>query len=99
MFVHSVYFWLREDLTNEQREAFNAGVRSLATIESLRHVFIGTPADTDRPVIDRSYDFALTTIFDDDAGHDAYQIHPSHEAFKVNCSPLWRKVVIYDSVE
>lgn len=99
MFVHSVYFWLREDLSTAEREKFLAGVRSLATIESLRHVFIGTPADTDRPVIDRSYDVALTTVFDDDAGHEAYQVHPVHEQFKADCSPLWRKVLIYDSVE
>jgi Stress responsive A/B Barrel Domain len=98
MFVHSVYFWLKPDLTEEQRAKFWESVRSLTTIESVRQGFVGSPASTDRPIIDRSYSCALIVIFDDDAGHDAYQVHPVHDKFREECAPFWSKVLIYDAV-
>ena len=98
MFVHSVYFWLKPDLTEEQRAKFWEGVRSLTTIESVRQGFVGSPASTDRPVIDRSYSCALVVMFDNDAGHEAYQVHPIHDKFREECAEFWSKVLIYDAV-
>jgi hypothetical protein len=98
MFIHSVYFWLKPDLTDAERDRFWAGVRSLTTIESVRHGFAGVPAATDRPIIDRSYSCALIVMFDDDAGHEAYQVHPIHDRFREECAPFWTKVLIYDAV-
>ena len=60
-------------------------------------MFIGVPAATSRPVIDRSYTFALVVMFDDLVGHDAYQEHPIHKAFVENFSGHWTKVQIFDS--
>jgi hypothetical protein len=98
MFVHSVYFWLRDDLSASDRTKFVDGVRSLTTIDVVKFGFIGTPADTNREIIDRSYSYALVTAFDDAAGHDAYQVHPVHDAFRQNCAGAWKKIVIYDAV-
>ena len=55
MFVHAVYFWLRDDLTAAERQTYLEGVRSLTTIPDVRHGWVGTPAATDRPVIERGY--------------------------------------------
>lgn len=98
MFVHSVYFWLKDDLSDADRETFVRGVKSLATIESVHACYVGTPAPTNRPIIDRSYSYALTVVFENMDAHDAYQVHPVHDAFRDQCSHLWKKVVIYDSV-
>ena len=98
MFVHCVYFWLRDDLTDAERGRFVEGVRSLTTLDTVRHGWVGTPADTDRPVIDRSYSYALVVAFDDEAGHDAYQVHPVHDRFRDTCASLWIQVKIYDFV-
>ena len=96
MFVHSVYFWLKDDRTEEQRAAFREGIDSLKNAPTVRSHFIGTPADTDRPIIDRSYSYALVLVFDDKAGHDAYQVDPVHTAFVDSFDGSWDKVVIYD---
>ncbi len=96
MFLHSVYFWLKPGLTPEQQAQFWAGVKSLGEIPSVKFFFVGAPADTDRPVIDRSYSCNLVTGFDDVAGHDLYQDHPIHDAFR-ELSDLWSKVLIYDA--
>jgi hypothetical protein len=98
MFVHAVYFWLRDDLTPEERDRFAEGVRSLRAIECVRHGWVGVPAATDRPVIERGYSRALVLVFDDEAAHDAYQTHPVHDRFRAECGGLWTAVRIYDSV-
>lgn len=98
MFVHAVYFWLRPDLTPAQRAQFAAGVRSLCAIESVDKSYIGVPAATDRPVIERGYSQSLMLVFADEAAHDAYQVHPVHERFRGECGSFWSTVRIFDSV-
>jgi hypothetical protein len=97
MFVHVVNFWLKPNLTDSEKAQFLAGLKSLSTIESLTSFNIGVPAATDRPVIDRSYDYCLLTTFANAAGHDIYQPHPVHQAFVETCKHLWDRVLIYDS--
>jgi hypothetical protein len=98
VFVHCVYFWLREDLTAGERTTFETMLRTLPSIEQVEHGHIGVPAETDRAIVDRSYSFAEVLIFKDKEGHDAYQVHPTHKAFVDRCSTFWRKIAIYDSV-
>lgn len=98
MLVHSVFFWLKPDLTPVQLAEFHRGVKSLGDIKSVRQIHIGTPAATgDRPVVDSTYSVGLTIIVDDVAGHDAYQVDPLHLAFVQNCKTFWTRVQIYDA--
>jgi hypothetical protein len=98
MFTHSVYFWLRDDLSADATKRFVDGIRSLTTIESVQHGFIGRPAATDREIIDRSYSYALIVSFANDADHETYQVHPVHDRFREQCGGSWKKIVIYDAV-
>lgn len=99
MFVHAVYFWLRDDLAPVDRERFLAGLRSLRGIASVRAGYLGVPAPTARPVIERGYSHALVLVFDDAAAHDAYQRDPVHDRFRDECSGYWASLRIYDSIE
>jgi hypothetical protein len=38
-------------------------------------------------------------FFDDVAGQNIYQDHPIHKKFVDQCSHLWEKVIVYDSIE
>jgi hypothetical protein len=98
MFVHSVYFWLRDDLSQAARARFIDGIRSLCAIDVVQQGFIGIPAGTNREIIDTTYSYALVLSFADAAAQDAYQVHPVHDAFRENCGGSWKKIVIYDSV-
>jgi hypothetical protein len=98
-FVHAVYFWLRPDLSPAQREAFVQGLQTLRSIETVQHGWIGVPAPTDRSIIERSYSYALTLVFANTAGQDAYQVHPVHDRFREDFGDFWTQVLIYDSVE
>jgi hypothetical protein len=98
MLVHTVYFWLRSDLSADQRAEFRRGVESLGGIPSVEKLYVGTPAATARrPLIDSSYSFALTVILKDVAAHDLYQTDPIHLAFIAACKPYWTRVQIYDA--
>jgi hypothetical protein len=97
MFVHTVYFWLKQDLTAEQIREFREGVESLRGIAAIEELYIGTPAATHRPVIDRSYSLALTVLVKGLAEHDQYQEDPIHLAFVSRFSSYWERVVIYDA--
>ena len=44
MLVHTVIFWLKEDLDEKDRKTFFKGVENLGLIKSVEHTFIGTPA-------------------------------------------------------
>ena len=100
MLVHTVFFWLKPELTAAQRADFRRGVESLAGIKSAEKVFVGAPAATEpRPIIDRSYDVALTVIAKDVAAHDAYQVDPIHLAFVEGNKDLWTRVQVFDSQE
>ena len=96
MFIHSVYFWLKPDLSDEARKKYMDGLRSLLTIETVQAWHFGTPADTRRPVVDHTYSYALILMFRDASGHEQYQLHPIHDRFRKECADCWNKVVIYD---
>ena len=96
MFVHTVFFWLKKELSQEQKEAFFKGVDTLKTIQPNVMITTGTPASTNRPIIDTSYDYGLTCIFESLEDHDKYQVDPVHLKFVENHANDWDKVLIYD---
>lgn len=97
MFVHHVFFWLKNPESAEEKAKLLAGIKSLEDIKSLRTFHVGTPASTDRPVIERGYSFSLLTTFDDQEQHDRYQVDPLHKQFINDNNTLWSKVLIFDS--
>jgi hypothetical protein len=96
MLTHTVFFWAKDDLTSAQLKDFESGLRTLPAIATVSDGWVGTVAATERPVIDRSYTFALCLRFKDLAAHDAYQVDPIHDAFHARCEPYWQKVLVYD---
>lgn len=97
--IHSVFFWLKEDLSEADEAAFMAGVESLKAISTIKSCYIGPPAPTEeRGVVDNSYSYALIVHFDDVAGHDAYQVDPIHVQFVEDHQDKWTKVVVYDNL-
>lgn len=96
MFIHSVYFWLKDDLDDTRRVEFKEALKGLHVIESLEAIWVGDPVASERPVVDSSYDFGLVTVFKDAAGHDTYQTHAAHQAFLAKFAPYWKQVKVLD---
>lgn len=68
----------------------------MTTIETIKPGFISKPAPTERPIIDRTYDYALLLVFENKDRHDIYQDHPVHVDFRQSCGTFWLKVSIFD---
>jgi hypothetical protein len=98
MFVHHVFFWLKNADSAADKAALLAGLTKLKTAPSIATAYIGLPADTNRPVIDSSYSVSWLLLFDSDADQAAYQTDPIHLQFVADCAHLWERVLVYDSV-
>ncbi len=97
--VHHVFFWLKNPGSKDDLAKLLAGIRTLEKIESVRGIHVGVPAAVeDRPVVDSSYHASELLFFDDLAGQAAYQVHPIHKQFVDDCSHLWERVVVYDTI-
>lgn len=96
MFTHVVLFNLTKP--EAAKQVLDDARRLLAGIPSIRFIDVGTPAGTPRDTVDSSYDVGLVTVFDDVAGHDAYQVHPLHLEFVARNKASFAKVRVFDSI-
>ncbi len=95
---HHVYFWLVEEAkTSAGRADFEAALSGLLEIPAVRSGRWAVPAAVVlRPVVDQSWDYAVTLQFEDVSAHDDYQAHPLHVDFVNRYRPQWKLVQIRD---
>ena len=97
--VHHVFFWLKNPSSVEDRNALVAGLKTLGGIPLIKELYVGILADTEkRDVVDASWQVSELMFFTDLSGQANYQQHPLHLEFVKNCSHLWAKVVVYDTM-
>lgn len=97
--VHHVFFWLKNPDSKEDLAKLIAGIRTLEAIETVRSLHVGVPASTEkRAVVDSSFSVSELLMFDDVDGQNVYQTHPIHQQFVKDCSHLWERVVVFDSI-
>lgn len=95
---HHVYFWLKDEHKNTaDRAAFEQGLADLFDIGLVEGGRWSVPAKVElRPVVDQSWDYALSMRFKTLADHDAYQDAPAHHRFIDAFKPIWAKVLVMD---
>ena len=98
LFVHHVLFYLKNPNNEADKTKLLEGLNKLAKVPMIKMVHIGTPAATNRDVIERSYAYSWLCFFDSPADEESYQKHPIHDDFRANYASLWEKVVIYDAI-
>jgi hypothetical protein len=97
MFSHVVIFWTDPNKP-QAADALLAGAQKyLKEAPGILHFHAGKMVPSHRPVVDQSYQVALSIVFKDKQSQDDYQSHPSHlefvgKVFKPNCT----KVIVYD---
>ena len=97
MFIHNVYFWLENGLTDDDSAAFERGLQSLCQNPPVKSGYFGKPAaSTPRDVVDSSYSYCLVLFFDDVLGHDSYQTGGDHLQFVAAHQEKWTRVTVYD---
>ena len=96
-FIHHVFFWLKEN-DESNREQLIEGLKKLSSVSTIKQFHIGVPANTNREVIENTYNVSWMILFDNAADQDSYQVDPIHLNFVKECSHLWNKVMVFDTI-
>ncbi len=96
--IHNVYFWLKKNLSVEDRATFESEAKRLTQLSYLASGSVGKPAPTEaRPVTDHSFDYSTSLLFKNMADHEFYQKEcKDHARFVSKCKTFWDRVVVYD---
>ncbi|MDI9877360.1 MULTISPECIES: Dabb family protein [Bacteroidota] len=97
IFIHHVYFWLKNPSSEADKNKLIEGLTGLSKVPTIRFHHIGTPASTNRSVIERGYSVSWMLFFDNLEEEEIYQKHPIHLKFVEDYSHLWEKVIVYDA--
>jgi hypothetical protein len=95
---HHVYFWLKDGRQNAaDRAEFEKALADLFEMDLVTGGRWAVPAKVEiRPVVDQSWDYALSMQFASLEDHNEYQTHPSHKAFIEDYREWWAKVLVTD---
>lgn len=98
MLQHTVYFYLNEGVTEEERKQFEEGLEGLLSIGEIYKSEIGVPADTpEREVTDHAFAYSIFVWFETMEDYEIYAEHPDHMEFIDQYEHLWADVKVYDS--
>lgn len=97
-FVHSVYIWLKNPDSSEDRATFEKSLnRFLKNSKYAETNYVGTPPKAVRDIVDDSFTYNLIVTFPSAEAQALYQDEEAHKLFIKESSSLWRKVIVYDS--
>jgi len=97
-FAHTVYFWLANPDSQEDRGAFEKSLQKfLDNSGYAKTSFIGVPPRASRDVVDGSFTYSLIVTFESAEAQQNYQDEAPHKLFIEESSKLWTKVIVYDS--
>lgn len=98
-FVHSVYIWLKDPGSAEDRAAFEASMEKfMDNTLYAKTKFLGTPPKATRDIVDDTYTYNLIVTFASAEDQDRYQTEQAHLDFIEESNHLWNKIVIYDAL-
>ncbi|MDR2281760.1 MAG: Dabb family protein [Sphingobacterium sp.] len=99
LIIHSVYFWLKADLSEVEERDFLKYFDILRKIPGVQSLNYGKPAaTTPRDVVDHSYSYNLILTFSDLSAITAYETHPTHVQGASEFSKYWLRVEVKDTL-
>jgi hypothetical protein len=93
MVWHMVWFKLKDETTEEQKQALMAGLRALPSqIECIDQLAVGE----DFSGRSQGYHIGLIVAFPSRAGLEEYGPHPFHQQFVETNKQYWSDVIAFD---
>jgi hypothetical protein len=94
---HIVLCWLKEPGNAEHRRRIMDASLTFRDIPGVLDVRVGEVIESDRPIVDDSYDVAIMVSFAGTEKMGEYLVHPIHEkAKKEVLLPVVERIVVYD---
>ncbi len=97
---HIVFCWLKEPGNIEHRRKIIAVSQSFTRIPGVLEIRTGQAIQSDREIVDDSFDVGIYFAFRTPEDMEKYLKHPTHrEAVKNALLPLVDKIIVYDFIE
>lgn len=96
--THHVYFNLKDDLTDKQKQSFEKGLKSLSKIEVAKNLKVGKSANTGDKRLVSNYDYVLTMHFESMEDLKTYANDEFHLKVRGEIGPMLAKApIVYDA--
>jgi Stress responsive A/B Barrel Domain len=97
---HVVLIWLKKPGNAADRDkAISAAKMFQKEIHEIKHLSVGQPLASERPVVDDSFDVGLIMRFANQADLSIYEKHPVHvKAVNDVLKPMAAKLLVYDVI-
>lgn len=95
--VHTVFLWLKEPGDEHHRRQLLVASDRLRSIEGVLDIRFGEVVESDRPIVDDSFDVGIYFYFSDVAAMKRYLLHPLHKmTVEQDIKPLVDRIVVHD---
>ena len=95
--VHTVFLWLKQPGHVQHRQQLLLATDRLRDIPGVVDIRSGEMIESDRAIVDDSFDVGLYFYFSDVASMRGYLVHPLHQAIvEQEIKPLVERIVVHD---
>lgn len=95
--IHTVFLWQKEPGNEAHRRQLLLATNRLRAIPGVLDIHFGEKIESDRDIVDDSFDIGITMYFSDAEAMNEYLVHPLHQAIvEQEIRPLVDRIVVYD---
>ncbi len=95
--IHTVFLWLKKPGDEQHRRQLLIASNKLRTIGGVLDIRFGEMIESDRDIVDDSFDVGIYFYFSDVAAMNRYLVHPLHQAtVEQQIKPLVDRIVVHD---
>ena len=95
--IHTVFLWLKKPGDAQHRQKLLQATHRLRAIPGVLDIHFGETIESDRDIVDDSFDIGITMYFSTAEAMNEYLVHPLHQAVvEQEIRPLVDRIVVYD---
>lgn len=95
--IHTVFLWLKKPGDEQHRQRLLQATHRLRAIPGVLDIRFGEKIESDREIVDDSFDIGITIYFSTIETMNDYLVHPLHHAVvEQEIRPLVDRIVVYD---
>ena len=95
--VHTVFLWLKQPGNREHRLRLLSASERLRSIPGVHDIRFGEMIESNRAIVDDSFDVGIYFYFSDVGAMNDYLVHPVHKAVvEQEIKPLVERIVVHD---
>jgi hypothetical protein len=95
--IHSVFLWLKKPGDEQHMQRLLHATHRLRAIPGVLDIHFGEKIESDRDIVDDSFDIGITMYFSSTEAMNEYLVHPLHHAVvEQEIRPLVDRIVVHD---